>query len=107
MLNAGQRLGEHEMSDQGLSRRRFLRNGAGLVGGLGALSVLSPSARAALASVAPSGSKLSDIEHIVVFCQENRSFDHYFVSLPGVIGWDDPHAVRNPLTGASVFEQTD
>jgi phospholipase C len=58
---------------QELSRRGFLRAGAGLVGGLGAFSVLSPSARQALSSVAPSGSSLEDIEHVVVFCQENSS----------------------------------
>ena len=90
-----------------LTRRRFLRNGAGLVGGLGALSVLSPSTRQALASVAPAGSSLNDIEHIVVFCQENRSFDHYFGSLSGVIGFEDPHASVDPLTGRTVFEQAD
>jgi phospholipase C len=95
------------MSQAVMSRRRFLRGGAGLVGASAAFSVLSPASRAALASVAPPGSTLQDIEHVVVFCQENRSFDHYFGTLPGVIGWDDPDAYVDPQTGRSVFEQVD
>ncbi len=90
-----------------MSRRGFLRGGAGLVGGLSALSVLSPGARAALASVAPTGSTLADIEHIVVLSQENRSFDHYFGTMSGVIGFDDPDAPVSALTGRRNFEQLD
>src|SRR6202790_3748001 len=37
-------------------------------------------------------SKLSDIEHVVIFIQENRSFDHYFGSYRGVRGFADPSA---------------
>lgn len=33
----------------------------------------------ATASVAAAGS-IKDVEHIVLFMQENRAFDHYFVS---------------------------
>src|SRR5215207_5217052 len=95
------------MSMGGMSRRGFLRGGAGLVGGLSALSVLSPSARRALASVAPAGSTLADIEHVVVFCQENRSFDHYFGTMSGVLGFDDPEAPVSALTGRPNFEQLD
>src|ERR1700676_3611292 len=36
------------------------------------------------------GSKLSDIEHVVILIQENRSFDHYFGSYRGVRGFSDP-----------------
>ena len=57
--------------------------------------------------MAPAGSKLNDIEHVVVLCQENRSFDHYFGTLSGVIGFDDPNASVDPLTGRTVFEQLD
>src|ERR1700675_4952850 len=35
-------------------------------------------------------SKLSDIEHVVILLQENRSFDHYFGSYRGVRGFSDP-----------------
>ncbi len=34
-------------------------------------------------------SKLNDIEHVVIFIQENRSFDHYFGSYRGVRGFSD------------------
>lgn len=34
-------------------------------------------------------SPLSDIEHVVIFIQENRSFDHYFGSYRGVRGFSD------------------
>jgi len=33
--------------------------------------------------------KLSDVEHVVIFIQENRSFDHYFGSYRGVRGFSD------------------
>jgi phospholipase C len=34
-------------------------------------------------------SKLTDIEHVVILIQENRSFDHYFGSYRGVRGFSD------------------
>src|SRR5450755_494547 len=43
-----------------------------------------------LVSSVPSGcSKLTDIEHVVILTQENRSFDHYFGSYRGVRGFSD------------------
>ncbi len=33
---------------------------------------------------------LSDIQHVVILMQENRSFDNYFGTLPGVRGFSDP-----------------
>ena len=39
---------------------------------------------------------IEDIEHIVILMQENRSFDHYFGTLRGVRGYDDPRAVVLP-----------
>src|SRR5215471_12896082 len=42
--------------------------------------------------------KLTDIEHVVILIQENRSFDHYFGSYRGVRGFSDKTAV---------FEQPD
>ncbi|HWG02349.1 MAG TPA: alkaline phosphatase family protein [Trebonia sp.] len=42
-------------------------------------------------SVDPAGTgSLDDIEHVVLLMQENRSFDHYFGTLSGVRGFDDP-----------------
>src|SRR5947209_2550915 len=42
----------------------------------------------------PSGacSKITDIEHVVILIQENRSFDHYFGSYRGVRGFSDQSA---------------
>src|ERR1700731_329902 len=46
-----------------------------------------------LVSSVPSGcSKLTDIEHVVILTQENRSFDHYFGSYRGVRGFSDQSA---------------
>jgi phospholipase C len=45
-------------------------------------------ARAA-ALTKPAGSDLGAIEHVVFLMQENRSFDHYFGTYPGVRGFDD------------------
>ena len=49
---------------------------------------------------------IADVEHVVVFMQENRSFDHYFGTLRGVRGFGDPRAVRLP-SGARVWDQPD
>jgi phospholipase C len=40
-------------------------------------------------STPASCSKLTDIEHVVILIQENRSFDHYFGSYRGVRGFAD------------------
>jgi phospholipase C len=50
--------------------------------------------------------KLSDIKHAVILMQENRSFDHYFGTLPGVRGFSDPDAITLG-DGRSVFHQPD
>jgi phospholipase C len=47
---------------------------------------------------------IDDVEHIVVMMQENRSFDHYFGTLRGVRGFNDPRAV-NLHTGNPVWYQ--
>jgi phospholipase C len=49
---------------------------------------------------------LSEIKHVVVLMQENRSFDHYFGAMPGVRGFNDPNAITLS-TGKSVFYQPD
>jgi phospholipase C len=45
-----------------------------------------------VSSVVSGCSKLSDIEHVVILTQENRSFDHYFGSYRGVRGFSDQSA---------------
>jgi len=39
---------------------------------------------------------IEDVEHVVVFMQENRSFDHYYGHLNGVRGINDRHPVLRP-----------
>ena len=39
--------------------------------------------------------KITDIDHVVIFIQENRSFDHYFGSYRGVRGFSDQSAAFN------------
>jgi phospholipase C len=83
------------------NRRRFIQ----LAGGAAAASATPPAIARALALPArrKTGS-LRDLEHVVIFMQENRAFDHYFGTLRGVRGFSDPR----PLTlsgGASVFHQ--
>ena len=85
------------MSSQhrGPSRRAFLgAAGAGIVG-----STLFPGLARAASVQAKAGATLDDIEHVVILMQENRSFDEYFGTASGVIGFDDPHAI------AGVFQQ--
>jgi phospholipase C len=83
------------------NRRRFIQ----LTGGAAAASVLSTSiAKAASIPATRTTGTLTDVEHIVVLMQENRSFDHYFGTLRGVRGYGDPRPVSLP-SGQSVFHQ--
>ncbi len=61
----------------------------------------------AAAATAPGSARLSDIEHVVILMQENRSFDHYFGTLSGVRGFSDPAAVRRDIGGRQypIFDQ--
>jgi Phosphoesterase family len=52
----------------------------------------------AAASAGPAS--LSDIQHVVILMQENRSFDHYFGTLSGVRGFSDPNRPRRPVRSA-------
>jgi phospholipase C len=47
---------------------------------------------------------IEDVEHIVVFMQENRSFDHYFGHLSGVRGYNDRFPVLR-ANGKTVWSQ--
>ena len=47
---------------------------------------------------------IADVEHIVILMQENRSFDHYFGTMAGVRGFDDPFTQPLP-DGRSIWEQ--
>ncbi|MCC3769021.1 beta-propeller fold lactonase family protein [Streptomyces sp. UNOC14_S4] len=89
-----------------LSRRRLLGSALG-AGGLAAASALfPPHLRSAVAQPSRRLRSLDEIEHVVVLMQENRSFDHYFGTMHGVRGFDDPDALTLP-DGRSVFHQPD
>jgi phospholipase C len=88
-----------------MTRRRLLENGARLAAAAFASSLMPPNVRRALATPF-SADSLSDIKHVVLLMQENRSFDHYFGTLAGVRGFDDP-GVLQLSTGKSVFHQPD
>ncbi|KAL8280901.1 hypothetical protein RQP46_006580 [Phenoliferia psychrophenolica] len=49
---------------------------------------------ASIASIATlaTADSLESIDHVVLYMQENRAFDHYFGSLAGVRGFQDPNA---------------
>lgn len=89
-----------------MTRRRLLGSAARLAALAAASSLLPPSVRRALAEAAPPPGSLRDIKHIVLLMQENRSFDHYFGTMAGVRGFDDPNALKLP-NGRSVFHQPD
>lgn len=49
-------------------------------------------ALAGIASANQDNEGLKKIKHVVLFMQENRAFDHYFGTMPGVRGFQDPNA---------------
>jgi phospholipase C len=93
------------MGPRALSRRDILKIGAAvgatefassLLSGCGALNA----AASAVQGTATGCSKITDIEHVVIFIQENRSFDHYFGSYRGVRGFADASAAfQQPYPG--------
>jgi len=92
-----------------VTRRRLLGGGTALAGGaLAGAGALPLSLRKALAATlaSPPRGRLTDIKHIVILMQENRSFDHYFGAMPGVRGFADHRAIRLP-DGKPVFYQPD
>src|ERR1700761_612743 len=82
-----------------IDRRNFLRFGAATLGTAAAGSFWPSLIEKALAVQAnnPTGTPgLADIEHVIIFMQENRSFDHYFGSMAGVRGFGDPRPTPIP-----------
>ncbi|MBV9918728.1 MAG: hypothetical protein JO153_19675 [Solirubrobacterales bacterium] len=85
-----------------VTRREALRD----IGAAGvAAGTLGGGLEALLAQAAEawprSGGSLKDIEHVIIFMQENRSFDHYFGTLSGVRGFDDQRARKTFLQRSS------
>ena len=100
-----------ESGPGGATRRRFLQGagaaaGALMFGGIGGAG--RAFAEPASGRGVPTGFRgdMSDLKHVVILMQENRSLDHYFGTLPGVRGFSDKQALRFP-DGTSVFQQKD
>jgi phospholipase C len=72
-----------------LTRRQVLQ--AGVAAGAVAFGS-DPFVKMANAAITPPLGKLSDIEHVIILIQENRSFDHYFGTYSGVEGLGSPSA---------------
>jgi phospholipase C len=101
-------MGRSAETMRSVNRRRFLGTATSALAAAG-LASLPPSLRRALAAAEaepPRRGSLQAIEHVVIFMQENRSFDTYFGTLSGVRGFDDPTAIRLS-SGRSVFYQPD
>ncbi|MBS2534941.1 DUF756 domain-containing protein [Catenulispora sp. NF23] len=107
------------------SRRRFLQGSGAIAGGLAlsgfaeagtahAADSTAATADTATATAATShrglprgfNGDISDLKHVVILMQENRSLDHYFGALPGVRGFNDKQALKFQ-DGTNVFQQRD
>src|SRR5271154_625432 len=74
-----------------LDRRAFIK----ALGASAGVAMLPASIQRALAIPAHNATgTIRDVEHVVILMQENRSFDHYFGTLRGVRGFNDPRAVK-------------
>jgi phospholipase C len=104
---AGQERPLKRLADVDVSRRKLLVSATAL-SGLAVGGAALPASLTKMMAATPRDlrGRLSDIEHIVILMQENRSFDHYFGTMPGVRGFQDPTAIKLP-TGNSVFYQPD
>src|ERR1700682_1322434 len=81
------------------TRRELIKLGAATaVAELASLGLYGCGGGSATSPLVPAVcSKLTDIDHVVILIQENRSFDHYFGSYRGVHGFADPSlAFRQP-----------
>jgi len=89
------------------SRRKFLRHATRAAGASVAFGAFPPAIRRALAIPAHSASgTIQDVQHVVLLMLENRSFDSYFGTMPGVRGYGDRFTIPLP-NGLGVFQQTD
>ncbi|AMM21367.1 phospholipase C, phosphocholine-specific [Frondihabitans sp. PAMC 28766] len=104
----------------GVSRRTLLMGGAAAImagvaagqtiaGGGG--SAFGPGAADAATITAAAKKKgqtgtIKDVKHVVILMQENRSFDHYYGTLPGVRGFSDKQMLEYP-GGGDIFHQPD
>ncbi|MBO0842726.1 MAG: phospholipase C, phosphocholine-specific [Nocardioides sp.] len=91
-----------------MSRRNLIRGAAAAGAAAAAATATQGAASATTARSAAQQAKthgdLRDIKHVMILMQENRSFDQYFGTLKGVIGFGDKAAITLP-GGNSVFQQ--
>ncbi|EUC12203.1 phosphocholine-specific phospholipase C [Paraburkholderia hospita] len=86
-------------------RRNFLRIAAGALAASAVTALMPRMIRKALATRAHRiTGTIDDVDHIVIFTQENRSFDHYFGMLRGVRGFNDRMAIALP-NGDLIWKQ--
>jgi phospholipase C len=90
----------------GFTRRQLLQATARIAALTSASALLPANLRRVLTQAPERHGSISDVKHVVMLMQENRSFDHYFGTLAGVRGFNDPLALRLS-TGRSVFYQPD
>ena len=88
------------------SRRSLLGSALGAAGYSAAVSLLPANLRRVISQPVRNPGSLDEIKHVVILMQENRSFDHYFGTMRGVRGFDDPTAATLS-TGRSIFYQPD
>ena len=95
------------------TRRAFVVGGAAAAIGAAAVGRIRPGRisdeQARLidkvtAAATTASASLSDVKHVVILMQENRSFDHYFGTLSGVRGFSDPSVLKN-ANGTPIFDQ--
>ena len=87
------------------SRRSFLRGSATTGIAAATLAAFPPSIRRALAIPAHNATgTIQDVQHVVILMQENRAFDQYFGTLPGVRGFGDRFPIPLP-DGRNVWQQ--
>ena len=89
-----------------ISRRRLLQGAGTAAAAAFAAEFLPSNVRKALAAGPSRGGSIRDIKHVVILMQENRSFDHYFGTLPNVRGFSDPNAITLS-SGQKVWYQPD
>ncbi|WP_194894393.1 alkaline phosphatase family protein [Catenulispora pinisilvae] len=123
--------GDNPETTAGASRRRFLQSSGVIAGGLALSGFAEASSAHATDSTAADAANtnmtanaattaatsrrglprgfngdISDLKHVVILMQENRSLDHYFGALPGVRGFNDKQALKFQ-DGTNVFQQRD
>ncbi|MCU1352281.1 MAG: phospholipase phosphocholine-specific [Acidimicrobiales bacterium] len=86
-----------------LSRRDFMLAGsaalaAGALGACAGDDKRTPAARPGPTPTSRSrAARLTDVDHVVILIQENRSFDQYFGTRSGVRGFGDPEVKKGPI----------